>query len=95
MTLKRIQLRRTKGWRMPHNTVNVARPRTWGNPYHVGRDGDAVECVRKFRHHVEVLATTLAGQLNLAEIRGKNLACWCKLGDPCHADVLLELANRP
>ena len=31
----------------------------------------------------------------LATIRGKNLACWCKLGTPCHADVLLELANRP
>lgn len=27
------------------------------------------------------------------ELRGKNLACWCKLGAPCHADVLLELAN--
>lgn len=28
-------------------------------------------------------------------LRGKNLACWCKPGAPCHADVLLELANRP
>ncbi len=27
------------------------------------------------------------------EFRGKNLACWCRPGDPCHADVLLELAN--
>lgn len=27
------------------------------------------------------------------ELRGKNLACWCKLDEPCHADVLLELAN--
>ena len=27
------------------------------------------------------------------ELRGKNLACWCKPGSPCHADVLLELAN--
>lgn len=27
-------------------------------------------------------------------IRGKNLACWCKPGAPCHADVLLELANE-
>ena len=26
-------------------------------------------------------------------LRGKNLACWCPLGAPCHADVLLELAN--
>lgn len=30
-----------------------------------------------------------------AELRGKNLACWCKPGAPCHADVLLELANAP
>jgi hypothetical protein len=30
----------------------------------------------------------------IASLRGKNLACWCKTGEPCHADVLLELANR-
>lgn len=30
-----------------------------------------------------------------AELRGKNLACWCALDAPCHADVLLELANAP
>lgn len=29
----------------------------------------------------------------LPSLRGKNLACWCKSGAPCHADVLLELAN--
>lgn len=29
----------------------------------------------------------------LSELRGKNLACWCPLDQPCHADVLLELAN--
>lgn len=28
-------------------------------------------------------------------LRGKHLACWCKIGSPCHADVLLEIANRP
>lgn len=31
----------------------------------------------------------------LSMLRGKNLACWCKPGEPCHADVLLELANAP
>lgn len=31
----------------------------------------------------------------LHELRGKDLACWCPLDQPCHADVLLELANRP
>jgi hypothetical protein len=28
------------------------------------------------------------------DLRGKNLACWCPLDQPCHADVLLELANK-
>lgn len=31
----------------------------------------------------------------VSALRGKNLACWCKPGAPCHADVLLELANAP
>ena len=30
----------------------------------------------------------------LDELRGNNLACWCELGTPCHADILLALANR-
>lgn len=29
----------------------------------------------------------------LPELRGKNLACFCALDAPCHASVLLELAN--
>lgn len=32
---------------------------------------------------------------DLSSLRGKNLACWCKAGAPCHADVLIELANQP
>lgn len=28
------------------------------------------------------------------ELCGKDLACWCPLDQPCHADVLLEIANR-
>ncbi len=30
----------------------------------------------------------------LDDLRGKNLACWCKPGEPCHGDVLLERANE-
>ena len=30
----------------------------------------------------------------LDELRGKDLACWCKIGEPCHADILIELANK-
>lgn len=32
--------------------------------------------------------------VDLATLRGRDLACWCPLDLPCHADVLLELANR-
>jgi hypothetical protein len=28
------------------------------------------------------------------ELKGKNLACWCKEGEPCHADILLKIANE-
>lgn len=34
-------------------------------------------------------------QNNIGQLRGKDLACWCRLDQPCHADVLLKLANEP
>lgn len=30
----------------------------------------------------------------LSTLKSKNLSCFCKIGDPCHADILLELANQ-
>jgi hypothetical protein len=33
--------------------------------------------------------------LDIAELRGLDLACWCRPDQACHADTLLELANRP
>ena len=30
-----------------------------------------------------------------AELHGKDLACWCPIGQCCHADVLIEIANKP
>jgi hypothetical protein len=34
-------------------------------------------------------------EAKIAPLRGKNLACWCPPGQPCHADVLLQVANEP
>lgn len=39
-----------------------------------------------------LIATGYHGK-SIEELRGKNLACFCKIGEPCHADVLLEIAN--
>ncbi len=47
----------------------------------------------------EVMTVNVTKPPTLEEIRrdlaGKTLACWCPLDKPCHADVLLELANPP
>jgi hypothetical protein len=47
--MRRIQLSRQRGWRKPENTVVVARPTKWGNPFRVGVHGTRADCLEKFR----------------------------------------------
>ena len=113
MSPERIQRKRTKGWRMPENTIYVGRGSQWGNPYKPGAGVDRMpwlpdgaeltleECVEYFREmsigggpHLQAdewLTSNVGGIRGL--LAGKNLACWCPLDKPCHADVLLEIAN--
>ena len=51
----------------------------------------AEEAVRLFRCEMPEETREAARR----ELAGKNLACWCKPGEPCHGDVLLEIANEP
>lgn len=94
MKPKRIQRKRTKGWRMPKDAVYVGRPTKWGNPcipLATGRTRqDAVEV---FRHCLNDPTYKIGKDDVIRELRGKDLACWCPIGMPCHADVLLEIAN--
>lgn len=102
----RIQLSRKKGWRLPAEAVNVARPGRWGNPFPIGKEGPlgriapdqegAVGFFRDMLRDPEMRAAVgyPSDAEIIAELVGKDLACWCKPGDPCHADVLLEIANR-
>jgi hypothetical protein len=87
--------------------VNVARPGLWGNPFIIGMSRctgqgvgfteqkieDAATAVRYFREMLTVKQRNFPSAEEIKGLRGKNLACWCKPGEPCHADVLLELAN--
>lgn len=89
--------------------VNVARPSAFGNPFAVGKDGDRAYCVTLFASMLRGvyplrMSVSIADQIEIRqaiaervdELRGHNLACWCpKDGKPCHADILLEFANRP
>ena len=104
----RVQLSRRKGYKLPLNTVVVSRPGKWGNPFVAGKDGTREYCVKLFRLLCEGYLCISAGRecydaqmrfreyakQNLWRLRGKNLACWCPLDKPCHADILLEGANK-
>jgi len=108
ITPVRIQLSRKKGWRIPENTVSVARPGKWGNPFTVAPNrkpgaiisgnyiavstlAEAIDCYRTWLNESDPGKETLKDARR--ELHGKNLACWCKLDQPCHAAVLLELVN--
>lgn len=153
MSPVRVQRKRTKGWRMPENTVYVGRGSKWGNPYRIGEAqlrspradgreswefegrlhktsgeknafhhsdysenerGDKIyrvtwhdvryatreECVALYREQVtgqpDMLDYRHKSRVSeiRAELAGKDLACWCPPYEPCHADVLLEIANE-
>lgn len=114
MKPKRIQRKRTKGWKMPPNTVYVGRPGPFANPFPIGMPVSELPflVVKYFPYKLDEVLTqegavdafkvflekTYTGQ-NLAKnarknLKGKNLACWCREGSPCHGDVLLKLVNE-
>lgn len=89
---KRIQRKRTKGFRLPPGCVYVGRPSRWGNSF-TDADGTVEERVMLYGREMDWLRENNFEYYKslLAPLRGKDLACWCSLDDPCHADVLLEL----
>jgi hypothetical protein len=93
---------------MPENAVRVDRSTRWGNPFIVGEDGTRPECVELYKALLAGLlclncraplarqeATLAYVRQHIDQLRGHDLACWCPPGQPCHADMLLELANAP
>jgi hypothetical protein len=90
---------------MPKNTVYVGRPTKWGNPFVIGEDNPRLpgRKVVDQRHafnlyRAEAPMNDALVKAARAELRGKNLACWCEVhpyptDGECHADILLQLAN--
>lgn len=100
----RIQRSRAPGWRMPADAIYVGRPTRWGNPFVIGKPAgwpyseflvgrvrDRAHATELFRVYARI--TVGYGLLVRQHLAGRDLACWCPLDQPCHADVLLELAN--
>jgi len=90
---KRVQRKRTKGWRMPPNTVYVGRPTKWGNPFKMGgvfsSREESLWYYRSWLNRQIDLDPTF-----LDPLKGKDLACWCRPDQPCHGDILLEFLER-
>jgi hypothetical protein len=77
---------------MPPNTVYVGRPTKYGNPYSMADGLERETCI-------EFYEAWLQDQLRkdphlLDPLKGKDLACFCPLDKPCHADVLLQVQDR-
>ncbi|GAA3095118.1 DUF4326 domain-containing protein [Streptosporangium carneum] len=93
---KRVQYKR--GQPKPQGVVVVTRVSRWGNPFTVAEHGRA-EAMRLHREHL--LAGTLVNRFGhrvtvdmvRRELRGFDLGCACDLGELCHADTLLRVAN--
>lgn len=88
---------------MPPNTVKVDRSTRWGNPLRAAPGYSAAQSVADYERWLRGESGTRIDRLppppSGAQIRerlgGRNLACWCASGQPCHAEVLLRLANLP
>ena len=104
MSPKRIQRKRVAGWRMPPNTVYVGRPTRWGNPFPLTPAAERSHAKGEefyYRLSVEAFSSWIEGEEQAGfrsdirlKLKGKDLACWCKEGMPCHADVLLQISNE-
>ena len=93
--MKRVQRLRSKDYKTPPNTKYVGRPTIFGNPHKVGEGGvtDAKSAVGLYRADLEAMQKN-----NLPKFEGlmqglvgyENISCWCPIGTPCHADVLID-----
>ena len=105
---QRIQRKRTPGWRMPEGAVYVGRPTIFGNPFKGDRAVEVFERYLTGPGTFDVRIGSGTGvtmarvpawweraevMKALPQLAGKDLACWCSLDEPCHADILLRLAN--
>lgn len=70
--------------------IYIGRPSVWGNPFTIGKDGDRMTVITKYRIWLESKPELIARAKS--ELRGKVLACWCT-PLACHGDVLAEIAN--
>ena len=76
---------------IPANAVYVGRPSKWGNPFTVAVHGRG-KALEHYRTYIYGERQEALREEVKKELKGKDLICWC-FPEPCHADILLEIAN--
>lgn len=96
MTHRRIVLKNSRGWKLPENTISVTGTSKWKNWFPCGGNKQsAYNCYTDWlENKMSYCPIPPTKQHIKNELRGKNLACWCSLDEPCHADILLKIANE-
>ena len=95
--MNRIQRTRTRGAKLPPNTLCVTRGTLFGNDYKISETVTREEAVNKFRLHIRnpMFEWKIKAFMERCKRDGiKHIACWCKLNDICHGDVWLEIWNE-
>lgn len=70
--------------------VYIGRGSKWGNPFHIGKDGNRKEVIEKFEQYIQTRTDLLN---SLVELKGKRLGCYCA-PLACHGDVLVRLVRQ-
>lgn len=74
-------------FQLPPGSVYVGRPSRWGNPYKLSEY--SLDSALEF-YEVWLDKKLKENPSFLDPLKGKNLACWCRLDQRCHADILLK-----
>lgn len=107
--MKRIQRKRTKGWRMPENAISITRPGKYGNPFKIGKEVDDkwMEFFDRIDFHsffvkgyvpdredsIYLFEKYVLPTLDLSKIKDKDIACFCRLDQECHGDTIIRKIN--
>jgi hypothetical protein len=93
----RVELSRSRGLRLAPNARSVAYPTKWANPFRPTKRSADANAAAQYPAYLSTRPDLI--EQARAQLAGRDLACWCPLVDedgsrlPCHADVLLRIAD--
>jgi hypothetical protein len=88
-----VSIRKKRGQPTPHCEILIDRTTIFGNPFQIGRDGDRVQVLAKYKEYFHRRLTDPLFRSKVLELKGKVLGCWC-VPLACHGTVIAEYLNN-